>query len=394
MRIGAIAKFEEVAPSLDGQPFVRRHRQLEIPRSTGSPAVRRVARLMREWLAGLNEQIWRFNLTRFTAIGLNRYERGDEVSLHLDLGQKYNNRKLVALAQLSPPDAYEGGELGFGLPLQAACREQGSLLVMPAWMPHRVMPVTSGIRYIAGCFALGPSFRWQLAATSLWSAIDVHSAGFLRAYFSTTWPMMPSLRWKRFATEFASIRDTHDGGVTASKPGVLAKALSEKGRAGSERRAQPPAVGARRQPRRGNWSEKPFYNGCAGPPCTPSPIWPTLSTATRGPHAQIHFGHAKNRFSELIDAVSAASIAITEFDGGGEGAWADEGSPSKKSKKVEEKRHDKRLPEVARACLGALGAQLRMLKAQILNFDRNGCTDQRSDVKKVLANSEPSTHGT
>src|SRR6201981_3001970 len=32
--------------------------------------------------------------------------------------------------------------------------------------------------------------------------------------------------------------------------------------------------------------------------------------------------------------------------------------------------NDKRWPEVARACLGALGAQLRMLKAQILNFDR------------------------
>jgi transposase len=31
---------------------------------------------------------------------------------------------------------------------------------------------------------------------------------------------------------------------------------------------------------------------------------------------------------------------------------------------------DKRLPEVARACLAALGAQLRMLKTQILNFDR------------------------
>src|SRR5262249_54724233 len=31
---------------------------------------------------------------------------------------------------------------------------------------------------------------------------------------------------------------------------------------------------------------------------------------------------------------------------------------------------DKRLPEVARACLAALGAQLRMLKAQILEFDR------------------------
>ena len=31
---------------------------------------------------------------------------------------------------------------------------------------------------------------------------------------------------------------------------------------------------------------------------------------------------------------------------------------------------DKRLPEMARGCLAALGAQLRMLKAQVLNFDR------------------------
>src|SRR3989475_11110978 len=31
---------------------------------------------------------------------------------------------------------------------------------------------------------------------------------------------------------------------------------------------------------------------------------------------------------------------------------------------------DKRLPELARACVAALGAQLRTLKAQILNFDR------------------------
>ena len=31
---------------------------------------------------------------------------------------------------------------------------------------------------------------------------------------------------------------------------------------------------------------------------------------------------------------------------------------------------DKRLPEVARACVAALGAQLRMLKARILEFDR------------------------
>src|SRR5262249_44132363 len=32
--------------------------------------------------------------------------------------------------------------------------------------------------------------------------------------------------------------------------------------------------------------------------------------------------------------------------------------------------NDRRLPEVARACVAALGAQLRMLKARILEFDR------------------------
>ncbi len=40
---------------------------------------------------------------------------------------------------------------------------------------------------------------------------------------------------------------------------------------------------------------------------------------------------------------------------------------------------DTRLPEVARACLAALGAQLRMLKAQILEFDRRIMAWHRSN---------------
>src|SRR6266511_881760 len=40
---------------------------------------------------------------------------------------------------------------------------------------------------------------------------------------------------------------------------------------------------------------------------------------------------------------------------------------------------DKRLPEIARACLLALGAQLRTLKVQILNFDRQIMTWHRSN---------------
>src|SRR5213079_292370 len=41
--------------------------------------------------------------------------------------------------------------------------------------------------------------------------------------------------------------------------------------------------------------------------------------------------------------------------------------------------NDKRLPEVARACVAALGAQLRMLKTQILNFDRQIMAWHRSN---------------
>ena len=46
--------------------------------------------------------------------------------------------------------------------------------------------------------------------------------------------------------------------------------------------------------------------------------------------------------------------------------------------------HDKRLPEVARACVAALGAQLRVLKVQILEFDRMIMTWHRSSGRGVL----------
>src|SRR5262249_25206824 len=41
---------------------------------------------------------------------------------------------------------------------------------------------------------------------------------------------------------------------------------------------------------------------------------------------------------------------------------------------------DERVPEIARACVGALGAHLRMLKAQILEFDRRIMAWHRSNA--------------
>src|ERR1700752_1057001 len=41
---------------------------------------------------------------------------------------------------------------------------------------------------------------------------------------------------------------------------------------------------------------------------------------------------------------------------------------------------DQRVPEIARACVAALGAQLQMLKAQILEFDRRITAWHRSNA--------------
>jgi transposase len=50
---------------------------------------------------------------------------------------------------------------------------------------------------------------------------------------------------------------------------------------------------------------------------------------------------------------------------------------------------DKRLPEVARACLAALGAQLRTLKAQILEFDRQIMAWHRSNETSMRLDEIP-----
>jgi transposase len=46
---------------------------------------------------------------------------------------------------------------------------------------------------------------------------------------------------------------------------------------------------------------------------------------------------------------------------------------------------DNRLPEIARACVLALGAQLRTLKVQILNFDRQIMAWHRSNEAQQAA---------
>ena len=158
-RIAELARIEDHQPSAGAAAFTRRNRQMLVSNAAHDRAVSVFRRKLFRWISALNQQIWRFELTDFSEMSIVRYEAGDEVGLHMDLDMEFCDRKLAALVQLSPAGDYEGGTLGFGLPQVAASREQGSLLVFPAWAPHCVAPLSAGVRHTAVCIALGPSFR-------------------------------------------------------------------------------------------------------------------------------------------------------------------------------------------------------------------------------------------
>ena len=74
---------------------------------------------------------------------------GDHYDWHVDIGQQANgSRKLGFTVQLSASADYDGGNLEF---LNAAydpkaLRQQGIIVVFPAYFTHRITPVTRGER--------------------------------------------------------------------------------------------------------------------------------------------------------------------------------------------------------------------------------------------------------
>jgi PKHD-type hydroxylase len=118
-------------------------------------------------VSAVNSEFWGFDLCGFVADDppwVMRYEgnRGDHNDWHVDLGRGVNaSRKLGFSLQLSPADAYEGGNLEFlNLEIdQKALRRKGTLVAFPSYWTHRVVPVTHGTRYVLVGWVHGPTFR-------------------------------------------------------------------------------------------------------------------------------------------------------------------------------------------------------------------------------------------
>jgi len=109
----------------------------------------------------MNAGRFKLNISGFQgAIRLLQYGEGDFFSWHIDYGSATNsNRKLVICIQLSDEGEYVGGDLqliheGISVP-----RKKGSVVIFPAYLSHRVTPITSGVRYSLVALIGGPPFK-------------------------------------------------------------------------------------------------------------------------------------------------------------------------------------------------------------------------------------------
>ncbi|GAB3455374.1 2OG-Fe(II) oxygenase [Insolitispirillum peregrinum] len=93
---------------------------------------------------------------------IGRYQNGGFYDWHIDRGGRGigARRKLTVSVQLSDPADYQGGELQLNPDGRVVTAETaiGTAVVFPAYMLHRVAPVTQGVRHSLVIWTHGPDF--------------------------------------------------------------------------------------------------------------------------------------------------------------------------------------------------------------------------------------------
>jgi len=117
-------------------------------------------------VAAANRESFNFDLTEFAeSPQVARYgaEREGHFDWHSDIGAGAiaAKRKLTIVVQLSDPAAYEGGalELRPDSNIRQAPQDIGTATIFPAFVLHRVTPVTTGTRWSLTLWSHGPAFR-------------------------------------------------------------------------------------------------------------------------------------------------------------------------------------------------------------------------------------------
>lgn len=117
-----------------------------------------------------NDAHWKLDLTGFLEpFQVLRYEApktADDIPGHYDWHQDWGRgymgrRKLTFLAQLSAGEDYDGCEFTLMAHRQETLgyREQGATVAFACWTPHKVSPITRGVRYALVNWIHGPPLR-------------------------------------------------------------------------------------------------------------------------------------------------------------------------------------------------------------------------------------------
>lgn len=117
-----------------------------------------------------NSKLWKFDIHSLPEqIQYTEYDASEKghYDWHQDIGPGVGSlRKISMTVQLSAPEEYEGGVLEYyvggaldGEGHQKLTKSQGSVLVFPSYMPHRVTPVTKGVRKSFVLWLGGSSYK-------------------------------------------------------------------------------------------------------------------------------------------------------------------------------------------------------------------------------------------
>ena len=109
-----------------------------------------------------NKELFQLDLYGFTEkLQFTEYEgKGSHYDWHPDIGPSMNKRKLSIVIQLSDEEDYEGGGLVINTGnIVTPSKEQGSVILFPSFLLHKVEPLKSGNRYSLVCWISGTPWR-------------------------------------------------------------------------------------------------------------------------------------------------------------------------------------------------------------------------------------------
>lgn len=119
-------------------------------------------------LGHINHDKFQVDLTSFDGFQFSKYEVGGHYHWHIDVMNRPPNaalhRKLSVVLALTDPEEYDGGELllnrsGSQDHPDAMKPNKGDVIVFYSFVPHKVAPVTRGVRQTLVTWAMGDKFR-------------------------------------------------------------------------------------------------------------------------------------------------------------------------------------------------------------------------------------------